>query len=347
MTPERRRSCSTSTRRTPARSRSSRVLQSQIAMTPRGSYRTGAGDAPRRDARPRRARRAAPAASSAQGGNPLQAVRRRRPRPSSARRWRWARRRSISCAAPAARRRCSRTPRTPAPPRRWRSPPTPRSSGSRSASATTQTAQLAASIRADEEKMLERVLREIPKLTDAVVGADVEGDRPTTSSRRRGAAPTSRHRPARQGDQAHRPPGPQGPGRRAGRGPGQGRRRVRGRPRDRPLRHSSPPTRSSAGCPSSRRSTWPRSTPTSARTRTARRSSSRITALRGDEPWPGYDELTAAEVQAVLVRGRRRPRSSRSAPTSARTRTAPASSTPPSASSPTPDTERTGNQEVF
>ena len=30
---------------------------------------------------------------------------------------------------------------------------------------------------------------------------------------------------------------------------------------------------------------------------------SRITTLRGDEPWPGYDELTAAEVQAVLSEG--------------------------------------------
>ena len=39
-----------------------------------------------------------------------------------------------------------------------------------------ETAELAASIRADEEKMLERVLREIPKLTDAVVGADVNGN---------------------------------------------------------------------------------------------------------------------------------------------------------------------------
>ena len=39
-----------------------------------------------------------------------------------------------------------------------------------------QTAKLAASIRADEEKMLERVLTEIPKLTDAVVRADVKGN---------------------------------------------------------------------------------------------------------------------------------------------------------------------------
>ena len=29
----------------------------------------------------------------------------------------------------------------------------------------------------------------------------------------------------------------------------------------------------------------------------------RVNTLRGDEPWPGYDELTAAEVQAVLSEG--------------------------------------------
>src|SRR6478736_9283747 len=39
-----------------------------------------------------------------------------------------------------------------------------------------ETAELAASILADEEKMLERVLRELPKLTDAVVRADVDGN---------------------------------------------------------------------------------------------------------------------------------------------------------------------------
>ena len=39
-----------------------------------------------------------------------------------------------------------------------------------------ETAELAASIRADEEKMLERLLREIPKLTEAVVRADVKGE---------------------------------------------------------------------------------------------------------------------------------------------------------------------------
>jgi hypothetical protein len=29
----------------------------------------------------------------------------------------------------------------------------------------------------------------------------------------------------------------------------------------------------------------------------------RISSLRGDEPWPGYDELTAGEVKAVLSEG--------------------------------------------
>src|SRR3954471_13523051 len=39
-----------------------------------------------------------------------------------------------------------------------------------------ETARLAASIRADEERMLETILKEIPKLTDAVVRAELEGD---------------------------------------------------------------------------------------------------------------------------------------------------------------------------
>jgi ferritin-like metal-binding protein YciE len=38
-----------------------------------------------------------------------------------------------------------------------------------------ETAKLATSILADQQKMLQRLLREIPKLTDAVVGADVKG----------------------------------------------------------------------------------------------------------------------------------------------------------------------------
>jgi len=33
---------------------------------------------------------------------------------------------------------------------------------------------------------------------------------------------------------------------------------------------------------------------------------SRITTLRGEEPWPGYDELTVAEIEAVLGEGDKR-----------------------------------------
>ena len=49
------------------------------------------------------------------------------------------------------------------------------------------TAQLAASIRADEEKMLDRILREIPKLTAAVIGAEID-DEPTYDLTETGAA---------------------------------------------------------------------------------------------------------------------------------------------------------------
>ena len=54
-----------------------------------------------------------------------------------------------------------------------------------------ETAKLAASILADEEKMLERVMREIPKLADAVVRADVKGQ-PSYDLSTTGAADTVR-----------------------------------------------------------------------------------------------------------------------------------------------------------
>ena len=109
-----------------------------------------------------------------------------------------------------------------------------------------ETARLAASIRADEEKMLERVLREIPKLTDAVVRAEVKGN-PSYDVTKTGAADAVRDagkaadetaRATGTQRQAHRAPGAQGAGRRPRRGRDQGRRRVRGRPGDRPLRHA-------------------------------------------------------------------------------------------------------------
>ena len=102
-------------------------------------------------------------------------------------------------------------------------------------SATTRPPSLAASIRADEEKMLQRVLREIPKLSEAVARGGHQGqpsyDPSTTAPQMRRARPARRpgprpvRRPRRQADGA---PGPQGPGSCSGRGSGQGSRGLRG-----------------------------------------------------------------------------------------------------------------------
>src|ERR1041384_5200044 len=54
-----------------------------------------------------------------------------------------------------------------------------------------ETEKLAASIRADEEKMLARIMRELPKLTAAVVGADVK-DEPSYDVTKTGAADAAR-----------------------------------------------------------------------------------------------------------------------------------------------------------
>jgi ferritin-like metal-binding protein YciE len=54
-----------------------------------------------------------------------------------------------------------------------------------------ETARLARAIRGDEEKMLSLILREIPKLTEAVVRAELQGD-PSYDVSRTGAADTIR-----------------------------------------------------------------------------------------------------------------------------------------------------------
>src|SRR6478736_5295315 len=54
-----------------------------------------------------------------------------------------------------------------------------------------QTAKLAASIRGEEERMLERIMRELPRLADAVVSADVEDD-PSYDITKTGAADATR-----------------------------------------------------------------------------------------------------------------------------------------------------------
>ena len=135
-----------------------------------------------------------------------------------------------------------------------------------------QTAKLAASILGDEERMLERTMREIPKLTDAVIEADVNG-RPSYDITKTGAADATREAASE--------------AKRMARGTKTGAKRTARQARKVPgvahvegqikgavaaeqdlaiARYArSPPRRSSASYPSSRRSSWPRSTPTSAK----------------------------------------------------------------------------------
>ena len=142
------------------------VLRSQIAMTPGGSYRAALGEAPRRDPCARPARRRPPEGDRG-GRNPLGGF--------------------VGLAEPSSARRRSR--QGPVDLLRGSGGEEKLLKNAKDACATEaleiatytalerlaakvgdeQTAKLAASIRGDEERMLARVLREIPKLTDAVV----------------------------------------------------------------------------------------------------------------------------------------------------------------------------------
>ena len=124
------------------------------------------------------------------------------------------------------------------------------------------TAKLAASIRSDEEKMLDRVMREIPKLTTAVVRAEVQGD-PSYDVSETGAADAVREA----GQQAKKTA-----------------RRANTRARS--------TARQARKVPGVERKGQNRSTVLG-----------RTSALRGEEPWPGYDELNASDVNAVLGEG--------------------------------------------
>jgi ferritin-like metal-binding protein YciE len=137
-----------------------------------------------------------------------------------------------------------------------------------------ETAKLAASIRADEEKMLERVLREVPKLADAVVRAEIDGDRSYDVATTGAVEAVKRAGPA-------------------------------------PAQSDLPISRYDSLTADEITSRLPGLSQTDLAVIDAyeRRGQDRTTvldridALRGDEPWAGYDELTAAEVLAALTAG--------------------------------------------
>ena len=206
-----------------------------------------------------------------------------------------------------------------------------------------QTAKLAASIRADEEKMLERILREIPKLTGAVVGADIEGD-PSYDITKTGAADAARAtgkaaaktarktgaKAKRSTRQARKVPG-------VAQAEGQVKGAVASQS-DLAIAGYDKLTAEEIVAKLSELSQIDLAKVDSYERRHENRTTvlDRVSSLRGDEPWPGYDELTAAEVQTAISEADD-DRVKASAPTSAPTRPAPACSRPPSASSPAPE----------
>ena len=172
------------------------------------------------------------------------------------------------------------------------------------------TAKMAASIRADEEKMLQRILREIPKLADAVVGADVKGN-PSYDVTTTGAADavrdaaktaktaarkttTSTKRTARQARKV--------PGVAQAEGQVKGTLAAEG---DLAIARYDSLTADEIAAKLTDLSQIDLAKIDSYERKNQNRTTvlSRITSLRGNEPWAGYDELTAADVQSVLAEG--------------------------------------------
>ena len=173
-----------------------------------------------------------------------------------------------------------------------------------------ETARLAASILADEEKMLRRVLREIPKLTDAVVRADVKGkssyDVTTTGAAdgAREAGEATKHAARktsaatkRAARQARKVPG-------VAQAEGEIKGAVAGED-DLAIARYDTLTADEITGRLAELSQIDLAKVDAYERKNQNRTTilSRITSLRGDEPWPGYDELTATEVQAVLSEG--------------------------------------------
>jgi ferritin-like metal-binding protein YciE len=162
-----------------------------------------------------------------------------------------------------------------------------------------KTAKLAVSIRGDEERMLARVLREIPKLTSAVTGAEVNDD-PSYDVTETGAADAVRE----VGKKAKKA------ARKARKVPGvaQAEGQVKGAVAD---ESDLPIARYDALNADEITSRLPGLSQIdlakvdSYERRHENRSTvlQRVSTLRGDEPWPGYDELTVSEVQSVLSEG--------------------------------------------
>ena len=171
-----------------------------------------------------------------------------------------------------------------------------------------QTAKLAASIRSDEEAMLETILRELPKLADAVAGAEVDGngsfdvtttgageavsDAVDATKRTARKASATTKRTARQ---ARKVPGV-----------AQAEGQVKGAVADESdlaIPHYDSLTVDEINGKLNGLSQIDLAKIDSYERRHQDRTTvlNRVSTLRGDEPWPGYDELTVSEVQTALA----------------------------------------------
>jgi len=173
-----------------------------------------------------------------------------------------------------------------------------------------ETADLAASILSDEQKMLDRVLGEIPKLTDAVVRAEVQGN-PSYDISKTGAADAARDagktatkatrsgtaKAKRTARQARKVPGvAQAEGQVKGAVASEG---------DLAIARFDKLTADEISGKLSELSQIDLAKVDSYERKNQNRSTilTKITSLRGDEPWAGYDELSVAEVESVLGEG--------------------------------------------
>ena len=171
-----------------------------------------------------------------------------------------------------------------------------------------QTAELAASIRADEEAMLATILRELPKLADAVAGAEVDGN-PSFDASTTGAAETvgeaveATKRTARQTSattkrvarQARKVPGV-----------AQVEGQVKGAVADEddlaiPRYDSLTVDEINAKLTSLSQIDLAKIDSYERRHQDRTTILNRVSTLRGSEPWAGYDELTVSEVQTALA----------------------------------------------
>jgi len=160
-----------------------------------------------------------------------------------------------------------------------------------------KTAQLARSIRVDEERMQARVLREIPTLAEAVVDADVR-DEPSYDPATTGAADAVRNagtQARRTARQARKVPG-------VARAEGQLKGAVASE-QDLAIGRYDELTAEEIIGRLGDLSQVDLAKVASYERKHQKRSTvqARIDSLQGDEPWPGYDELTADDVRAVLA----------------------------------------------